>query len=153
MIPRWNKGQTEMLWQEGMENSITGTNPTCAGMKETPLLRCITREQGTYLSRCWATDGWAVSRPPYISEEAHCMMASCIRYCTVSIFTTFSPYLSMTRSIKLSERPLAAALRGKSKLEVEPRCLHEFNPLWTIESINIFLLQPWQCCSRNWMRC
>lgn len=51
------------------------------------------------------------------------MMARCIRYCTVSIFTTFSPYLSMRRSIKLSERPLAAALHGESESEAESWCL------------------------------
>lgn len=74
------------------------------------------------------------------------MMASCIRYCTVSIFTIFSPYLSIRRSIKLSERPLAAALQGKSKSEVESRCLYESNPVCTKESMSVFLVRTrlWQ---------
>ncbi len=63
-----------------------------------------------YLSKCFSTEVCAISLPSYICSEAHCMMALFIRYWVVNIRTTESPYFFISLSIKLTDRPLDAAL-------------------------------------------
>lgn len=69
----------------------------------------------SHLNKWLSTELWAVSLPWYICSEAHPMMALCMRYWTVSMRTTESPYSWMSRSIRLTERPLDAALRNKNR--------------------------------------
>lgn len=69
---------------------------------------------GSWQRRCEATDGWAVSLPSYSSSEAHLIMASFMRYCTVNIFT-LSGYIGISLSIRVTARPSAAALCMKEK--------------------------------------
>ena len=60
-----------------------------------------------------------MSCPAYRASEAHCMMAWCMRYCTVSVRTTLAPYSWSRRSIRLSDSPASAALhpRGRNRKE------------------------------------
>lgn len=64
----------------------------------------------THRRRCPATEAWAVSRPWYRASEAHCAMARCMRYCTVSMRSTPAPRSSTRRSIRLRASPASAAL-------------------------------------------
>lgn len=57
-----------------------------------------------------------MSCPRYSASEAHCMMARCMRYCTVSVRTAAAPCASARRSIRLSDSPARAALCQESDL-------------------------------------
>lgn len=74
--------------------------------------------QGTGVThrRRWpATEQCAVSCPWYRASEAHCMMARCIRYCTVSVRTSPAPCSWARRSIRLSDSPARAALHRRQR--------------------------------------
>lgn len=73
----------------------------------------------THRRRCPATDGCATSCPWYRACEAHCMMARCMRYCTVSVRTAAAPCRSARRSIRLSDSPACAALHRQDRDRVQ----------------------------------
>lgn len=86
-----------------------------------------------YLSRCCATEGCALSCPPYISQEAQRMMSWCMRYCTRSMRTARGPYRSASRSSRLSDSPAAAALREKLVRRGAGRLLRGVSPLLGVD--------------------
>lgn len=82
-----------------------------------------TWDMDAHFNKCLSTELWAVSLPLYMFLEAHSMMALFMRYWTVSIRTTESPYIWISRSMRLRDKPFDAALQQSThKINHLNRC-------------------------------
>lgn len=96
----------------------------------------------THFNTWLSTEPWAVSFPWYIWADAHSMMALFMRYWTVSIRTTKSPYIWIGLSIRLMDRPFDAALCRTKKGTVYLSFSFWPASLWNLQDCSA-LLSKW----------